>query len=187
MRRGYGFEVNAYAKTPPHQRLGTLIHEASHGSRITATADIVYLRSWVGMVVRGQVALMNADSYKKAALLAQGKGDALKPLKGGGEHQAHLEQLLDWVDFRISQARSMASRLRQRAAFRQDQADGAPHLQSFRSVAQDEPDLYRLSTVLKLPWQEGRDPASNSRFDKYRNYEIKNINHRSDGYVCQRL
>ncbi len=165
----------AYAKTPEHHRLGTLIHEASHGSVITATADIVYLRSWAGMAVRGKVALMNADSYKKAALLGQGKGEALKPLNGGGEHQGRLEQLLGWTDFRISQARSMASRLRQRAVFRKEQSIGAPHLQSFSQVAEGEPELYAMSKVLKLPWQEGRDPNSRSRYDKYRNYEIKNI------------
>jgi len=162
----------AYAKTPEHHRLGTLIHEASHGSVITATADIVYLRSWAGMAVRGKVALMNADSYKKAALLAQGKGEALKPLKGGGEHRGRLEPLLGWTDFRISQARSMASRLRQRAVSRKEES---PHLQSFSLVEEREPELYAMSKVLKLPWQEGRDPNSRSRYDKYRNFEIKNI------------
>jgi hypothetical protein len=159
----------AYTKAPQSERLGTLIHEASHGSSITATADIVYLRSWAGMAVRGKIALMNADSYHKAVLLAQGKGATLKPLKGGGMHKDRLEQMLGWTDFRISQARSMAHRLIQRAV----QIRTNPNMNMFRNVMDAEPDLYAMSKALKLPWQEGRDP--DARREKYRDYEIKNI------------
>lgn len=162
--------TRAYAKASDHERIGTLIHEASHGSPITETADIVYLRSWAGMAVRGKVALMNADSYKKAALIGQGKSTALKPLAGGGERRGRVEQMLGWTDFRISQARSMASRLRQEA---QAKKDSPFHAQPFKNVVYNSPKLYELSKALKLPWQEGRDPSA--RRERYTSCQIKNL------------
>lgn len=158
--------TRAYANAPEYERIGTLIHEASHGSPITETTDIVYLRSWAGMAVRGKIALMNADSYKKAALLAQDQESTLKPLKGGDTHKGRLEQLLGWTDFRLSQARSMAHRVRQRA-------EQVPTTNLFRNIMEAEPELYAMSKVLKLPWREGRDPAS--RNERFSEYGIKNI------------